>query len=290
MPPYLTALTPRVYTSPPDEVRDRPVLGVFAGSHSTLMVDAGASARHAAEFLRGLMEVGVRPPSFVALTHWHWDHVFGAAALDATLMAHEETRRRIQAMARLDWRSAAINARVAAGEEIPMIAEHVVVELSEQERAHLVLRLPDLTFGDGAALDLGDMLVHLQHVGGDHTPDAVVIYASEERVAFLGDCFYPGFVGKEHFYTRARLLPLLDTLEALPVDWYVMGHDPQPWSRAMFAAEAARLRRLAGALDAIGPHRAALLAALANPDDPYLEEDIDSFLRGLQPDVAVNGE
>ena len=39
------------------------------------MIDAGNSEEHAQLFLEMLKEQNVSHPDFVALTHWHWDHI-----------------------------------------------------------------------------------------------------------------------------------------------------------------------------------------------------------------------
>ncbi len=43
------------------------------------MIDAGNSEEHAQLFLEMLKEQNVSNPDFVALTHWHWDHIFWIA-------------------------------------------------------------------------------------------------------------------------------------------------------------------------------------------------------------------
>jgi glyoxylase-like metal-dependent hydrolase (beta-lactamase superfamily II) len=255
------------------------------GARAALMVDAGASAAHAAQFCAALREHTASPLRFAALTHWHWDHVFGLAGLGLPAFAHHETRRRIQAMAALDWRDAALAERVAAGRELPFIADHVKVELSDSQRAGLVIAAPEITFADGVEVDLGGLTVCVRHVGGDHSPDCSVIYSPEERVAFLGDCFGSGYLLRGGgFLTLARLLPLLDTLDALPVDHYVLGHDAAPITRAQFLHDS-RVLRITGEVTVRLGEQAAALAhlpqALGEPLNDYSAEDVASFLTGL---------
>jgi glyoxylase-like metal-dependent hydrolase (beta-lactamase superfamily II) len=284
---YLTALTRRVYWSPPDSARDRPIMGAFISSQGTFLVDTGASHKHANQFLSALIEMNAPAPRFAALTHWHWDHVFGTTALGLPTIGHVETRRRVKAMARLDWRDSALDARVAAGEELAFIAEHVKVELTSAERAKLVITPPDITFTDQAEFHLDDLTVQIFHVGGDHSPDSSVIFSPEERAAFIGDSLYPGFIGGDDYYTLPRLFPLLDRLKALEADYYILSHDPAPLPRAEFLRDANRLRKIGETVEKIGPDRNALLAKLHDPEDAYLEEDVSSFLRGLREDVNL---
>ncbi len=284
---YLSMLTPRVAWSPPDAARDRPIMGALIGRRCSLIVETGASPAHAAQFRGGLAETGATQPGFAAVTHWHWDHVFGAAALNLPTIAHVETRQRVLEMARLDWRDAALNARVAAGLESPFIADHVKVEMSNAERAVLVIAAPDLAFTGRVEVDLGGLTAQIIHVGGDHTSDSSVIFTPEERVAFLGDCLYSGSASGSynHAYTVPRLFPMLDLLEALPAEFYVLAHDPQPLTRADFLHQARSLRRTGLLVQKTGPDRAALLAqlptALGEPPLDYNIEDLDAFLNGV---------
>lgn len=283
---YLNALTRRIYWSPPDSDRDRPVMGAVMGRHNTLIVETGASPAHANQFRNALLELEGPPPHFAAVTHWHWDHVFGTSTLGLPTIGHVETRHRVLEMARLDWRDNALNARVASGQELAFIADHVKVELTSAERGMLVITAPDIVFTDALELDLGGLTARVMHVGGDHSPDSSVVWVPEEKVVFLGDCFYHGFVGEEFFLTQGRLLPLLDTLEGLPAEWYVLSHHPEPLPRADFLREAALMRSICAVVGQTGADREAGLARLADPTDEDQTFLLDSFIRGLKSDVA----
>ena len=78
---YLNLLTNRIAWSPPDSVRDRPIMGAVMGQHSTLIVETGASPAHANQFRAALTELHPAMPRFAMLTHWHWDHVFGTSTM-----------------------------------------------------------------------------------------------------------------------------------------------------------------------------------------------------------------
>ncbi len=46
-------------------------------------------------FLEMLKEKNVSNPDFVALTHWHWDHIFGLSVLqNALTISHAETKKK----------------------------------------------------------------------------------------------------------------------------------------------------------------------------------------------------
>ena len=53
------------------------------------------SEEHAQLFLEMLKEQNVSNPDFVALTHWHWDHIFGLSVLrNALTISHAETKKK----------------------------------------------------------------------------------------------------------------------------------------------------------------------------------------------------
>ena len=104
----LRQLTRRVWWLDPYSGTDRPTLGVVTGEHGSLVVDAGNSPAHARALLAAMEHHGLPAPRFVALTHWHWDHVFGLAAFGVPALASAETRRVVGVMAGLDWRGEAL--------------------------------------------------------------------------------------------------------------------------------------------------------------------------------------
>lgn len=279
----LNEIAPRVYWLSPDSSTDRPVLGVIAGERGSLVVDAGASPAHAADLLAAIEARGLPAPIYLALTHWHWDHVFGIAAFPVPTIASDETRRIVTAMADLDWSDAALDARVAAGTEIAFCRDMIKAELPD--RSGLTIRPPDIGFSDELTVDLGGATARAVHVGGDHASDASVVFAPEARVVFLGDCLAPDIYHTPRRSTTAKLFPMLDRLLALDADWYLAGHDPAPVSRAELEAEALLLGTIGKLVDRIGPDRAAVLAALpealGGPADADQIEIADEFLAGL---------
>lgn len=280
----LNEVAPNICWLPPDHTTDRPVLTAVAGEQATLMVDAGASAKHAREFLEALGATSVPPVTHVVLTHCHWDHVFGAAAIDATVIAGAETGQELRVMAGYAWSDAALDERVAAGLEIPFCRDMMKAELSPDERAALTVRIPDETFRTERELDLGNRSVRLLHVGGDHASDSCIAVVPGVA-AILGDCVYPNVHTEPNFYTWRRVFPLLDRLLALDVRHYVLGHDDAPLSRPAFEAFARTLRAVGEAVrrhptDADAIERA-IADAGSDPHDPEVAEIVEAFRAGL---------
>lgn len=280
----LRQLTPRVWWLNPVSTTDRPTLGVVAGDRASLVVDAGNSPDHA-RALRGELErAGLPAPRLAVLTHWHWDHVFGAATLDLPALASTETQRVVTVMAGLDWSDAALDQRVAEGIEIAFCRDMIRAELPD--RAGLRIRPPEIAFESAVTVDLGGVTCRLIHVGGDHSPDAIVVHVVEDRSVFIGDATYDDLYHGPRRLTVTQHFPLLDRLLELDVDYYIAGHDAEPITREQFEKDAGLLKLIGAAVARIGDDRDAVCAALvAELGAALLEEHVemaDAFLSGLR--------
>jgi glyoxylase-like metal-dependent hydrolase (beta-lactamase superfamily II) len=284
----LRRLTARVWWLNPVGATDRPTLGVIVGERGSLIVDAGNSPDHAHTLLIAMVRHNLPPPRFVALTHSHWDHVFGLATIDVPALASVETQHIVGVMAGLDWGDAALDQRVAEGHEIAFCRDMIMAELPD--RAGLALRTPEIAVETAASVDLGGVTCRLVHIGGDHSPDAIAVHVPEERVVFFGDAICDDLHHGPPRLTTGQLLPLLDRLLAMDAEHYIGGHDPEPLGRAQFVAEAALLRTVGLTVDRIGDDRdavlAALPAALGEPLGEVHVEIADAFLGGLRLPVV----
>ncbi|MBI9046179.1 MAG: MBL fold metallo-hydrolase [Anaerolineaceae bacterium] len=286
---YLTKHSEHVYISPPDGERDRPVMGIVVGSKRTLIVEAGASPAHVLTFKEAMTDLKLPDASFVALTHWHWDHVFGIATFDLPTFGHRKTRQFVREMADLDWQDEALNARVEAGEEIPSIREYVIVELSNEQRAELVITAPDLIYDDQVDVDLGEVTCQLIHVGGDHSVDSCVIFIPEDKTVFLGDSIYSGFIGEDLFFTPEKVFPLIDRLLDLKAKFYLPAHSKEVMSREDLEKMKAEMKHILACLQKHHWERQITIQELEISLKQSLDEDqiyyLDAFIRGQKEDI-----
>jgi glyoxylase-like metal-dependent hydrolase (beta-lactamase superfamily II) len=271
----LQRLTDHVYWLPPGPP-DRPALGAVVGQQYTVLLDGGASPAHARLFLRALAAQGVNDPAFAILTHWHWDHVFGAAALRTPVIAHRETARQMAVLAGYDWSDAALDRRVAAGIEIPMCANDIKIELPEPRTIQIIR--PTILFDDTLSLDLGGVTCTVQHVGGDHAADSCVIHIQPDGVLFLGDCLYAAIYTPERHYTR-RILALAQTILNFDAALFIEGHQDTVTPRAELEISLGKLRQAADLIDAYGPDETALRTRI-DPADEDAVYYLDMLLAG----------
>ncbi|MEM0970665.1 MAG: MBL fold metallo-hydrolase [Verrucomicrobiota bacterium] len=148
----LQQITEHVYWMPPGEP-DRPALCAVVGSEMVVMLDGGASSAHARQFLEQLELLGLFRPQGVVLTHWHWDHVFGAERVGAEVVAHRWTAQKLMELSTRSWSDAGLDQQVAQGLESEEVAKNIRVEMPAPRTVRIPK--PDRIFGDGLVWSLG---------------------------------------------------------------------------------------------------------------------------------------
>ncbi|WP_226674628.1 MBL fold metallo-hydrolase [Mesobacillus jeotgali] len=230
------------YMTPVSET-DRPILGMVTGNQKNLMIDTGNSEAHANLFIDMLKEKGVLEPSYIILTHWHWDHIFGLSALNNTVsISSKKTRNEIGKLLPLSWSNEALDQRVAEGTEIEFCANAIKQEFPDNR--DITITLPDMTFEDEIEIDLGGITCIIKHVGGDHAEDSVVVYVKEEKILFLADSIYPDIFSVKDNYSVEGTRDLLRKIEAFDADTYILSHSGII-SKEEFNHEANLLRSIA---------------------------------------------
>lgn len=280
----LNQISEHVYWLAPNPTTDRPTLGAIVGKQATLMVDAGNSPAHANLFLAELAKLGIPKPDYGVLTHWHWDHVFGASALAGPFFAYHETQRMIEEMAHLDWSDEALDRRVEAGTEIEFCRDMIKAEWPD--RSHLQLKVPEVAFAGQLEFNLGRVRCQVIHVGGDHAADSSIVVVPADKIVFLSDCLYPDLHHGPPNYTIRKLFPLIDKLMSYQADYYVWGHNPEPMFKFEMIAFTGLLKLIGEQVERLGPDRDVILRELQNKHRNLLNEDdlelVDAFLAGRQ--------
>jgi cyclase len=211
-------LAPGVYTiRHPDPTDDFPDgnTTVVIGEREVLVVDTcylPSSADADIARIRGWTD---KPVRWVVNTHWHNDHVGGnhryrLAWPGAEVVAHDETRRMIDARVRsyvrrfvapdstfgrqretlrrtADTGVDAQGARVDAAGRAAAAASLARLERAAAEFRTVVIDPPTVTFETGLRIDLGGRVVELKHLGRGNTGGDVVVWLPAERILVAGD-------------------------------------------------------------------------------------------------------
>ncbi|MCP4214148.1 MAG: MBL fold metallo-hydrolase [bacterium] len=282
-PSKLSRLTKNILVLPHYKATDRPNLAAVSGRHGTLIVDAGNSQDHAAVFLEQLSTYDVAPLRYVAVTHSHWDHVFGIARMNLPTIAHVETKKLVDEMVAWEWDDVSLNKRVEDGLDIAFCRDMINEELPD--RSQLVLKAPDIIFQDVLTIDLGGVTCVVQHVGGDHTEDSTVVWVPEERVVFTGDALYMNLHDGEWHYTPEKLLPLVEKISAYNADFIVTSHDDEVLTGARMKEFRDTAFLAVDAVKRLGDNEAAIINELkekgGSTDSLHLEI-IEGLIAGLK--------
>ncbi len=181
------------------------------GSEGVLVVDPLIAPPLAQEVEARLRRRTTAPVRFVALTHHHTDHTWGAAvfaAQGAAVVAHRACRERMA-----EDHPALLDSRQRQPELADLFAGAALV-------------LPTVTYDEGLVLYLGDVEVEVWHPGWGHTPGDTFLFLPEQRVAVCGDLVFAGY----HFNYEDASIPGvrqgLKALGALDADVFIPGHGP----------------------------------------------------------------
>jgi len=188
-----------VFTS---ELYAQVTAGVIVTPQGAIVVDTlpfPVESRELARFVSGLRGGGAR---YVVLTHYHADHVYGAAFFPhALVVGHRRCRDLLQrkGIAALD----------AARAEEPDLED-------------VAIRLPDITFDKSdMGLQLGGRVLRLMYAPG-HTRDSIMVFVEDDRILFAADLVMPvpAIADGDIVSFRQSLRKILD----LSIENLVQGH------------------------------------------------------------------
>ncbi|WP_327404158.1 MBL fold metallo-hydrolase [Streptomyces sp. NBC_01288] len=148
-------------------------VGLVIGGDSALLIDAGSSLAEGARLRRQAQALAGRRVPFLALTHPHFDHVFGAAAF---------------AGATVFVAAGADEVFESGGEELRADAVRNGLDPEAAENAADVLVRPREHVRDPTLLELDDgPAVRLVAMRGHTAHDLVVVVPGDPPVVFCGD-------------------------------------------------------------------------------------------------------
>lgn len=223
----LLQLTNRVWIYPhdPDPLKVQPSVGVIMTSKQTILVDSGNSPRHARQILAALATIDAPPIDYVIFTHHHWDHTFGAAALGApAIIGHENCATHLKPLVNKVWSHTLLREEVYKNPRLE--ARNTAIGRVIDDWRSFRICVPNVSFNHTLSLHLDEVTLHIEHVGGKHADDSLIVRVAEDGVMFLGDCFYPRSTHER--FTEEDSQPDLNMAARLledDCDLYIHSHD-----------------------------------------------------------------
>jgi len=228
----LTQISENVWLWPrhqdPDQLQ--PCIGVIVSDRGTVLVDAGSSPSLARQLKEALVHANLPSVCQIIYTHHHWDHVYGACEFEVPVVAHRLCQAILFEEAKRPWGSKYLKHEMKI---------NPVLQASYEARDRLIdnwesfrIVVPEIVFDGSMVLESGEVKIVLEHVGGRHAEDSIVVKIPDAGVMFLGDCFYPPPLHLRE-PDSTLLISMLAALEDEANSLYVDGHS-EPFSRDEF--------------------------------------------------------
>ena len=187
----LLQITDNIWIFPRDEDDNRvqPNVGIIVTEKHTVLVDAGNSPRHARRIMIALDDIQAPAVSNIIYTHSHWDHVFGGMVFGAPAIGHELCRKALSEMASRTWNNSHVQEEPQRTHPRSSLFLSLILSMEDWRNFRIVQ--PEMSFAHMLTLYVDEVRIDLEHVGGQHAPDSIVVRVPEAKVMFTGDCYAP---------------------------------------------------------------------------------------------------
>ena len=225
----LTQLTEHIWLFPhdPDPNAVQSSIGVIATSNESVLIDAGNSPRLACQLKTELLRCHLPPVSRIIYTHHHWDHVYGACEFGVPVTAHIICRNILEEESKKPWGIEFLNEEIKRNPKLAVSYNARAKSIDDWSAFQIII--PEEVFEKEEIIDLDGLAIELEHVGGEHAEDSIVVKVPQEMVMFLGDCYYPPPLHLRE-EDSAPSFEMLRRLQNSAYDLYVEGHD-KPFTR-----------------------------------------------------------
>jgi len=236
---------------------------VIVGDDGVLVFDANGTPAAATAVLAEIRKITPLPVKYLVLSHWHWDHWYGAevykqAFPDLEIIAHERTRA-LMAGPALAFNQPGLDeqlpAHIAAVEQALARATDATDSTRERLKAHAELdawflaqkrgvthTLPTRTITDSLTLRLGTRVVTIRHHDRAITPGDVFLWLPNERIAVTGDLLVNPITFALFCYPSGWI-STLEYLDALDAGVLIPGHGAPMRDHDLLRATLALLKR-----------------------------------------------
>ena len=193
-----------------------------------MLIDAGNSPRLARKVKTEMVRCNLPPVTRIIYTHHHWDHIYGACEFNVPVTAHTMCRDILEEDSKKPWGIEYLNEEIRRNPKLTESYGARARVMDNWETFRIVV--PEDVFEKTGLINLDGLTIELEHVGGQHAEDSIVVKIPRAGVMFLGDCYYP----PPSHLREPDSVPSFDMLRRLQnnaYDLYVEGHD-KPFTRS----------------------------------------------------------
>jgi glyoxylase-like metal-dependent hydrolase (beta-lactamase superfamily II) len=197
-------------------------VGIIIDQNETVLIDAGNSPQLARRIKDELKQCGFPPVGHIIYTHHHWDHTYGACEFQAPVVAHSICKTLLAEEAQKPWGVEYLRQQIKYNPRLRL--SYKARERAIRDWATFRISVPDVVFDSTMTLQFGQISLELEHVGGQHAEDSIVVKVPQAQIMFLGDCYYPPPLHLRTPESKASMT-MLAALESKEYTLYVEGHD-----------------------------------------------------------------
>lgn len=235
----LRSLSRRVWYMEPEHRSDRPALGYICGEKYAFAADAGSSEGHVNEFYAALRAQGLPLPTVTGISHYHWDHSYGAPYVHGLTLASDKCNEFLKQERAFEWTQEAMKERLDKKIDVKFGYYSKLIEYPDPSK--IVVVPSDIEITGDTTIDLGGVTVEILYCGGPHSDDHLMFFVPEEKVLFVSDAS-----GKELMtldwdydpthpellqdviaglpYNPVKLRPYVELIKSLDFERCVLGH------------------------------------------------------------------
>jgi glyoxylase-like metal-dependent hydrolase (beta-lactamase superfamily II) len=201
-----------------------------------LVFDTNGTPGASAAVLGEIRKLTSQPVRWIVNSHWHWDHWYGTdtyqqAFPDVRIVSHEKNRQMMMGPA-IDFNRPFLEEQLPAylqRMETRAVDKPDLKPLLDADRAFfdqkksVRLVLPNVTFSDRLAIELGERHIEVLNYGRGVTPGDTFVYLPNEKILLLGDLIVNPITFALSGYPT-EWLRVLERIDALDATTIVTGH------------------------------------------------------------------
>ncbi len=197
-------------------------IGVIVTPKGSVLVDSGNSPRLASKLKAELIRCNLPPVSHIIYTHHHWDHVYGACGFNVPVTAHVICKAILEEEAGKPWSAEYLNREIRNNPKLRVSYNARAKSIPDWDAFRIVI--PEEVFENEKIIVLDGLTILLEHVGGEHAEDSIIVKVPEDGVMFIGDCYYPPPLHLRKPNSTVSF-KVLQKLQNDTYNLYVEGHD-----------------------------------------------------------------
>jgi cyclase len=229
---------------------------VVTSRDGVLVFDTNGTPAASAAVLAEIRKITDQPVKWIVNSHWHWDHWYGTGtylqAFPAVKVVSHEKNRQLMMGPALDFNRPfleeqlpgylqSLEKRAAEKPELKPLLDTDTAFLEAKKNVHLVV--PNVTFSDRLAIELGERHIEVLNYGRGVTPGDTFVYLTKEKVLLLGDLIVNPVTFALSGYPT-EWLRVLEKVDALDATTIVTGHGAPLHDKTLLRATMAVFRVL----------------------------------------------